>query len=173
MKKIEDYLHLYLGCEVWYKDKLWDLVGVSRPYKTTDTTFVNIDLRPDGKGFRSISYLSESFTDLTLIKPILHPLSSMTEEELREVLIMHFDETSRDIASQSIVSVKKKFEVKMVSKYGTGIPYIVYNEDNIPHSDGVFSLSELNPDQFRYLLSKHFDLFGLIESGLAIKQTPL
>jgi len=28
----------------------------------------------------------------------------------------------------------------------------------------------LTPSQFQYLLSEHFDLFGLIEKGLAIKQ---
>lgn len=29
----------------------------------------------------------------------------------------------------------------------------------------------LSPEGFRYLLSKHFDLFGLIEAGLAIDKT--
>lgn len=31
----------------------------------------------------------------------------------------------------------------------------------------------LAPEQFKWLLSKHFDLFGLIESGLAIDKTKI
>lgn len=34
-------------------------------------------------------------------------------------------------------------------------------------------IDALEAEQFRYLLSKHFDLFGLIESGLAIDKTTL
>lgn len=43
-------------------------------------------------------------------------------------------------------------------------------KDAISHG---FEPNELNPEQFRYLLSRGFDLFGLIEDGLAIDKTTM
>jgi len=170
--KIEDYLHLYLPIAVELNNggsKVYNRVAVA--VGNTDDEFRYVTLRL-GKGKKSFTH-SILLAEPDRIKPILRPLIDMTEEEMKDVLIMHFHESGRDVAAQSIVSVKKKHEVKMASKYGTGIPYIVYNESNIPHSDDVLSFSELNADQFIYLLSRGFDLFGLIEAGLAIDKTTL
>jgi hypothetical protein len=130
-KNIKDYLHLYLGCEVWYNNKLWDLVGVSKPYSTNDKMLVNVDLRPEGQGFRSISYHSSSFTDLSLIKPILRPLSDMTDVEN--------------------------------DRY-----YSFYSS---PLTMNTMQAIIADAQAIGFLLSKHFDLFGLIDAGLAIDAT--
>ena len=47
-------------------------------------------------------------------------------------------------------------------------------DDNIINEnlDGLF-LDHLSPEEFRYLLSLHFDIFQLIESGLAIDASTL
>lgn len=71
-KKLSDVLHMYLGCEVFIKKpktrkpKIWTLVGV-------DNTFENPVRCSNGE------YLCAcSFND---VKPLLRPLSDMTEEE--------------------------------------------------------------------------------------------
>jgi len=98
-KKIEDYLHLYLGCDVRHNN--------GSIVKMNSIALNNM--------------LNNKY-EMQEYKPILRPLSDMTEEE--------------------------KIEVRKFDKV------------ELPH----FELT-------RYLLSKHFDLFGLIEAGLAIEKT--
>ena len=118
-KKIEDYLHLYLGCEVWdsYNEKKGVLFG--------------IDLNTSG--FDNVKVLHKVVWSLSFewIKPILRSVNDMTEEEKRNI-----DGTD----------------------WNNTIP------------GGAW---EYSPETFRYLLSKHFDLFGLIKSGLAINAAEL
>jgi len=114
MKEIKDYyLHLYLGCEFYLSEAKNDFVHIDRPMGVWDLS------------------QNEKYED-RIIKPILRPLSDMTEEEQSEV-------NFRDINAA----------------------WAYTNEE-------VWSF-----EQVRYLLSKHFDLFGLIESGLAIDSTTI
>lgn len=68
MKKIEDYLHLYLGCTVWdsYNDRKGKLVKVSTV----------------GVGVLGTSVVWEF--EFSEIKLILRPLSDITNEEVKE-----------------------------------------------------------------------------------------
>lgn len=116
--KLKDFIHLYLGCIV-----------------TTHTNF-----RPNGKESVGRSGYARLTGDLLAdienktfpfdAKPILRPLSDMTEEEF--------------------------LEGQHGLDYNVRFGYIKVN--------GVITA---------YLLSKHFDLFGLIESGQAIDSTKL
>jgi hypothetical protein len=146
MTKFKDVAHLYLNCPIWYKDKLWDLTGVSQPYSTNDTFFVNLDLRPEGKGFRSISYVSESFTDLSLIKPILRPLSSMDEDECNEL--------DEEMYGANFMSchIRKTILEPWESEYRPGFPMYV--------------------KAINWLRKKGFDCDELIESGEALATPP-
>lgn len=128
MKKIEDYLHLYLGCKVEldnggskvYNRKLIAVGGVD------DEPYCKLRLGDAGEGqFVHAVLLKENRA-----KPILRPLSSMTEEEREEAA------TTATIHGAHITITT--------------------------HYEGM-----------RYLLSKHFDLFGLIDAGLAIDSTTL
>lgn len=114
MKKLKNYLHLYLGCEVQCVKGEQSLL---REYNISQ-----------GQVFRLGS--NRIFAVLMLIdyfKLILRPLSSMTEEESLELekYPMAYDTMQRWWSSE----------------------------------------------QFVWLLSKGFDLFGLIEAGLAIDKT--
>lgn len=93
MKKIEDYLHLYLGCECL------------NSYNQIHTLTVD--------NFKTLSVWG---------KPILRSVNDMTINEAIDIF----------------------------STLDIGI-------------SGAFT-----PTQFKKLLSKHFDLFGLLESGFAI-----
>lgn len=118
-KKIEDFLHLYLGCEVMEvgnnRGKLY-AIGL---------------LGGDGK-YRALVDCSSNdsyWTSLENLKPLLRKLSSMSEEERKEHRLLMYGEV--DMANQ------------------------------------IYSYAE-TPDSFHYLLSKGFDLFGLVDAGLAI-----
>lgn len=75
------------------------------------------------------------------VKPILRPLSSMTGEEFNEFKVLCDNDFSKMVVIES------------VSK------------------DGDFTRLCHQATSQAYMLSKHFDLFGLIELGLAIDAT--
>lgn len=127
-KKIEDYLHLYLGCDVtignWfpkdYSKKVLESVEPSRKVAAIGFYYYN------GETCTTSTRWELPIVD---IKPILRQLSDMTEEEA--------------------------------------------NKSDALGSDEINGQLVLSPEAILYLLSKHFDLFGLIESGLAIDKSTL
>lgn len=128
MKDIKDYLHLYKGVCVEVHGKSCELSEVHKD---------------------SYTYLGENgwtisdFRD-TIPKPILRPLSDMTEEELCEMFNEKFSpEFARAILKDISKSLYELY--KFIGEYG--------EFDTLPK-----------------LLKAGFDLFGLIESGLAIQK---
>lgn len=84
------------------------------------------------------------------IKLILRPLSSMTEEEGKEYAGLFFEDYNPELT---------KF-------YNFGHCISIRYYDAFLHLP-----DEYTPKQFLWLLSKGFDLFGLIEKGEAIDST--
>lgn len=108
MKKIEDYLPLYLGCDALISDGKTNIIAPITP-----STLINI-LERDWK-----------------VTPRLRPLSSMTEREFTEMLT---------IANENNIKILERDEIV---------------------------LRQTAPEIMRFLISRSFDIFGLIESGLA------
>lgn len=179
-KKIIDYAHLYIGCTV---QSYWGttsekvtLVGVAEGILIYDF-------------WRDETEVAHSW-DATLEsehpdKLLLRPLSSMTEEEIKEVLFIimdspvHLDKDSRFTKAEfdnCIDSIEpddnaivvhfslRCIELKLYISEHSGLIRL-YDEDD---KEQYF---EFNPMLFKCLLSKGFDLFGLIEAGLAIDST--
>lgn len=120
-KKIEDYIQYYVGCKV-----IDTIIGI-------ELTLIGVEMHAAGKIGTAIcfGYGGRSVIGLSRIKPLLRPLSSMTEEE------------QHDYA-------------------GFG------------HATGTaFGDIKLQARRTAYLLSHHFDLFGLIDAGLAIDKTSI
>lgn len=109
MKKIEDYLHLYIGQEVKVPG---GIVGL------THGLISRFDFKHYG------------------MKLLLRPLSSITKDEVKESTIKNYSTTYT--RTEDIITI---------------------------------DIKSLSPNQFRYLLNKGLDLFGLIESGIAIDKT--
>jgi hypothetical protein len=109
---MKDYLHLYLGCQFEYTIIMAD--------KTL--------LKQEGVFYLDYQFLYKWSVDYIKIKPILRPLSDMTDKEYQEVSYLHLP-------------------VKEFGEY------------------------QFSAEMYKYLLSKHFDLFGLIEAGFAIDKT--
>jgi len=119
-KKIEDYLHLYLGCDVkWGADTV----------RLIDTDGVNCNVHGEFIGTTKCN------TSIKNISPILRPLSSMTIDEKK--------------ANKDFMAIGEKFDLHFFEEIVDAAKY------------------------YHWLLSKHFDLFGLIEDGLAIDATTL
>lgn len=138
-KNIKDVIHLYLGCEVEYgyegRTRIGKLVGNDERY--------GWQIFDPGRPFAPYHHVR-----VGLLKLLLRPLSSMTEEELKEWIgpaSVNFTEHY----------CKKKLREISSSIYGL-FNYIGFygNYNSIP-----------------WLLSKGFDLFGLLDAGLAVDAT--
>lgn len=135
-KKIEDYLHLYLGCEV-ESNITWssELIPI-REANPEDLILIYDTLE------RQEKYPNDYDGDWhKYCKPILRPMSSLTDEESLEC--------------------------------GKGVLDFYPTKKANDENGGLWSSTLYHPSQILWLLSKHFDLFGLIESGLAISKTKL
>jgi hypothetical protein len=144
-KDIKDYLHLYLGCET----DQGVLIGM-----------VNCD--NDKEDIQCVCLMKEGGLvngAIKNIKPLLRPLDDMTEEEGYEVL--------RRQHSYDVMPTQGQYEV--------ADRYLAYRLDYVHRNSKVFyqrrPVVPKTPEATRYLLSKGFDLFQLIESGLAIDKT--
>lgn len=137
-KNIEDYLHLYLGCEVVIQKSF---TGFGRYLVKGDKVVLNtkllMELGEDGNCTYTPNY----------IKPILRNLNDMTEEEKLQLAYNHAYPHVKFSSKESALN-------SMYGRYGSKW-FTAYQ------------------DEFLFLLSKHFDLFGLIEAGIAIDKTTL
>lgn len=126
--ELKDVLHFYFGCECKSSEG-------SMIYRLSQVDLKHRPLFYDGHG-NTIDLCGD-------FKPILRPLSDMTEDEESEI------------------------EGEWGS-YGMGGNHLCNAlKDRTKYVKDIHEM----PGLFLYLLSRHFDLFGLIESGLAIDKT--
>ena len=105
MNKIEDYLHLYLGCEVI--DSFTGLKGIMR-----EVTLYSY--RVEG---------SEGYWTKKTAKPILRPLSSMAEEEAIELAkLSEWEPHFRDVKAE-----RNKYNDWIVTWQGSNESREVFN----------------------------------------------
>lgn len=146
MKDIKDYLHLYLGCEGQYyagygrHGKQWvkaRLVGFTSQGKLI---LICYDKKGAEWGYDVVAGHDE-------FKPSLRRLSSITKEEVAD--LMGVD--------------------GFIKRGNWSSPFFQceYEDlENETHSKHLY-LSQMSPEQTVFLLSKGFDLFNLIDEGLA------
>lgn len=146
--ELKDYLHLYLGSnlQVEYGYKGAKKIGILAGY---DEVYGWQIFRPD------VVLAPYVTVRVELIKPILRPLRSLTEEEKIAIYLNEFPERQsgelvRNASDSSWFIVKDEFGRRL-----------------------TISLFSFKPNTFLKLISKHFDVFGLIEAGLAIDATTL
>jgi len=143
-KKLQDYLHFYLGCEVFWGDE-------TSPHSGTLVGMNGINTKNNYRAEIRIKQTAEnSYYSITPLvsqcKIILRPLSDMTEEEVKWVY--------RKIHTHPL-----SYEAKRA------IEHLV-----IRISEGTLGT---DAELYFYLLGQRFDLFGLIEAGLAIDKTKI
>lgn len=169
MKKIEDYLHLYLGCECIADDKKKGrLAAIDLCQSDNSIVMLTVRYSDDIDDWDVLNDNQE----MSRVKPILRPLSDMTEEEMYQLLLRQYS-PSEDIFTQIVTTVKfNTTEPKRHLKHGSGVGYSGFKSDGSHYVTGTLSFTRLSSEQFTYLLKQGFDLFGLIDAGLAITKTP-
>jgi hypothetical protein len=143
-KELKGYIHFYIGSKVLVDDTLYGkrFVAILEGIYATDDEGqieVSVSVRPESGG-------GKHYFPVTLCKPILRPLSDMTEEEAAEIFDKSWPIDIRKIMSYSY-------------KHGVILNCI---NDNV--YDPMFIVQ---------LLKKGFDIFGLIEAGIAIDKTKM
>lgn len=145
IKDIKDYLHLYLGCEC-------------RCYSLSDRNGWIDRVTPE-----LLIQIDDEDSGINGLCLLLRPLSDMTEEEGYEIYFQYFGSKTADDWSGDTGSAY--FQPKKVrpGKYH-GLRIV----DGTDYSSGDFgTVIKILP----FLLSKGFDLFGLIDAGIAIDKT--
>lgn len=130
------------------RDYLHLYIGAKHRYKFIDSEGFSVwlDLLPHRLPRLEDASISE-------IQLALRPLSSMTEEEAIE-----FITTGTSVYKTIMDIVIKDDCLSFEGGYGhTGRTWVK-----------VIAFNSLKPQQFKFLLSKHFDVFGLIKAGIAI-----
>lgn len=170
MKKIEDYLHLYLGCEASFFNE-----GLGSPPIVGKLISIELDrkiLSLDTRYRIEFHYLQ------TYFKLNLRPLSDMTEEEAVDIYtlerdrVLHVATNDHDISKRTdfgwVITRLDHMNIGLLVRFD-GVCYKVIDEGKKPTIEPAMN----QPIIFQYMLSKGFDLFGLIEAGLAIDKTKI
>ena len=149
MTKFKDVAHLYLGGECIYEKEKFIIEGIRDTdyFPCTQNTYLTKEKTPES---------DRRFVNVNNIKPILRPLSDMQEDEQIVVgLISRGIELSEATYSDKIFA--KEFAVSWAIRKG---------------SRPVMSVADC-VKLTTYLLKQGFDLFGLIENGIAIDKTKI
>lgn len=155
-KELKDYLHLYLGCEVLDDQK------VKRTLRS-----VNIESDTCALTYNDIGEKEEG---IDIVTPILRDLASMTDEEMLDIAKMHNDKAEWKIIDgkpmgRINIGIQECLDIDSEMVLVHEIKNNIFDQE----SEGGYYRASLNNNEYiRYLLSKHFDLFGLIEEGLAV-----
>jgi hypothetical protein len=146
--KLQDYIHYYLGCDYWTNNSQGNL-----NIKTLPDV---IDMCERGKG----------------VQLHLRRLEDMTEEEAANLAVIYSGAKKvspmKGIASNwhyffCYFSEDQEGEVLVIDATGCAW-YAHYFDKSQPGHRNIVDEHKA----FHYLLQNHFDLFGLIDAGLAI-----
>jgi hypothetical protein len=149
---IKDYLHLYFGCECELtRDEYTFPHGVPlSPYE-----------------------LSQYLKGTISVKPMLRPLSDMTEEERKEIFALVF---KREFPKSGSILFFPEITTYAQARYvlWSGIDRLGIEAHGRVWADCDLHHYKHNQHEItRWLLARHFDLFGLIDAGLAIDKTKI
>jgi hypothetical protein len=159
---VTEYLHLYLGCEVQTINGTGILISVGDSGRGEDCV-VSIQTNDEESGFYG------EWTDYDFehhkIKPILRPLSDMTEEEAQVLFRMYWGRDYEEDWSGDTGSAY--FKPRRINPTKEHTMRII---EGLDYQTGDFlTVAKIVPR----LLALGFDLFGLIPAGLAIDATTI
>jgi len=142
MKKLEDYIHLYIGCQVLITDEelVKDLIESGGDGRGV-LTGLHGEYGPEFAANEG-HHTSESPEYTWHMSLILRPLSAITENEYLEIYDLDIDGMNYKDIDQS-----DRYKVNLAHTWME------------------------KKETFRYLLSKGFDIFGLKDAGLAVYET--
>ena len=182
MKNIRDYLHLYFGCEIVIENTTYWLVH--EKHKHTWDKF-NI------QGW-FIDYCNIVDPPKLTFKLLLRPLSDMTQKEAEHFAWLcmdsehHLEEDTRISKDEVQIELAKYDGGNLLDpdiEIYIGVIVRCFEGAVVIFKDGSISVVDEEgkarepidniAHKVHYLLTRGFDIFGLIESGLAIDKTNL
>lgn len=163
-KKLSDYLHLYLGAECRIGDD-------NNPHYVLMVNETKLSICT-GTNHKNIPIWYKTAHS----KLVLRHLSDLTDEEIIEVAKISdafpvgWSENKAYFKIQDIEHPNTGKEIVCGDKYAIRITYkyAIYYFNYVNQNGAIYLPNSI--EIFRYLLSKHFDLFNLIPDGLAISK---
>lgn len=159
--KLQDYLHYYMGCRV----EAYPFGGQQK--RTECGRLVGIGIH-DIVNIKFDTWQSVADVSMSRVKPILRRLEGMTEEERKTIWWVIFGRVFPDSGNvlwfekETTSSCKRWCMMSGVERVGIEMNGNVW-------ADSDLSNWKFNPHVItHYLLQQSFDLFGLIDAGLAI-----
>ena len=119
--------------------------------------------------------LLDSFSNYTVgieeIKPYLRPLSSMTEEEAKELLFIRIDSKYDKSCANSIKLVEVSFQKNPPYKGSISVWFSFENKihDICSGCEYLGRKNDITLAEIDWLNTHHFDYRGLIEKGFALE----
>lgn len=170
-KHIKDYVQFYLGCEVLIQAEVGRKINLGLYYPEVWTNEGNLE--PNGVEIFYPEIKKVYAMNFNQVKLILRPLSDIKEEEIIDLAKKHNDKAEWKFQDGKCIArinigIQEHFFIE------DGICFIQKIENNIFNQEGDGSRFQANIMTYeltRCLLSKGFDLFGLIADGLADEQT--
>ena len=135
------------------------------PYMPYDLKFIGtLDLN-------TVTNDTLSHCDIKHLKPILRSIHTITEEEAKELISEAYGDRVDDLVLDVQIGRADKFYGDMVSIHGTNkhkkdSEYLI----NIYLELGVFVKGIASYSINEWLFKNHFDVFGLIDKGLALEK---
>lgn len=162
-------LALYIGCEVeWLAERGCNLAGIN----TADQSFYPVGL--------VYSNGLTVWTQERAVKPILRPMSDMTEDEEKEFVPLCAGSQIARFSRDQNQSGASNWRQWLIEFENGDVDHLVMNESGETWFRSYFEHTDIRKNfsntinqhkQTVWLLRHHFDLFGWVESGLAIDKT--
>ncbi len=173
--KVKDVIHLYLGCDLKH----------SFPDKSYEEGIIVLTGSKLSQITDPETQEDKYWTSMKWYKPILRPLSDMTEEEAEEIMrhVLTDPQTGEYIPDDLGLEVIPNDGGNMVDpdcRVVIDFGYSCFSGQLSFHDDGRITLREDDGEVrefgstamiITYLLKQQFDLFGLIASNQAIDKT--
>lgn len=170
--RLAAYMPMHIGKKIFIPEngKVGVLTSWSIVYGQSDLIFdVHYSDKDD-----DWDVFNDNTEEFDRAKPILRKLSSMTEEEARTT----FELIDRRVHEMVIIDKHGAYSISLRStnlpdhsiNIGLDGTIVYYREDE--YGNKAFTDDRISyPIVFRFFLSKSFDLFNLIDSGLAIDES--
>lgn len=158
LKHIVGYLPYKLECK--YKD--WE-----KPFQIVGTSGKALLL--EGDWTRLLNYTQAHLVSLEFIKPILRPISSMTNEEAYQlgVLISNKNEMEDKTVGIGKMTVGE-WEVPIINYADIDGEEYSFMVMFFNHGISATNGNNITFEAYEWLYENHFDIYGLIKQGLAI-----
>lgn len=169
--KLQDYIHYYIGCKV----ENYDIYGLELPTLkgVRGDQVILSEYKCRTEDCKDYLIAAESYEFAGVAKPILRRLESLTRDEMKDIWQLIFGRPFPD--SGNIIwfdkedrrSCKRWVMMSGVERVGIELNGNVWADSDLSHHKFTPGLVT------HYLLTKHFDLFVLIDAGLAIEAKPV